>query len=253
MTNEFQESHSLLDKPRKKNFLAEFLTKRREKKLELEKQKQLHKAWQEKSDLAKKLHYRLSDGVKSEISLAETGRKPQPIEARGHRNCNSMVLRSPDGIALVHASPYVLDEDEGKPTEYAIKPKDTDLEHHINAALHKLYPDPSRRTQNTTNQPLIQQQIEQAQASLQVTIVAGDRALLGKLAAFFEQGAKAKIQRQDGQEWSFPKASKLVAYDYGIGPKSILADSEQILLKEEADPNQRIREIYPPNDDQLKF
>lgn len=212
------------------------------------------------------LNYIKTEGVCAAISQEGfDGQKAKAIEARDFNNCCGVILQAPDSVAVVHVSPYVIDPEDGGPTEYALDIKNKNFRDHIYEAIGQLFPegveskesfrqkiqsmykgwygdeelaegkeDGKKRFRRfkdlIQDKPLSEEQLKNAQENLKITIVGGDEMLAGILANIFKNDRSH--QTKDGQTADFPSVKSTVSL-FGTGPKTIYATSNDILIQEQ--------------------
>ena len=182
-----------------------------------------------------------------------------------------MVLQSPDGVGVVHVSPHVLDEQEGKPwANTEVKIKKDNYKEVITETLRVLYSSEEAMAQdyqpeqwrkegmpfdlnydigrldlkmgkNSAAPDLSAEQIQQMEQNLKITLFGGNEAMMQTMQNLFKKG-----EHQQEHEKKFPEVTPS-KFEFGMIQKGVVASKDEILLVRNAD--QKIFDLSPKDDD----
>ena len=227
------------------------------------------------------LDYNPEDGVAATVSKdtkhsTRQGNRGKPreasaVKAPGFFDCCGMVLQSPDGVGVVHVSPHVLDEQEGKPwANTEVKIKKDNYKEVITETLRVLYSSEEAMAQdyqpeqwrkegmpfdlnydigrldlkmgkNSAAPDLSAEQIQQMEQNLKITLFGGNETMMNAMKDLFKKG-----EYSQQSEKKFPEVTPS-KFEFGMIQKGVVASKDEILLVRNAD--QKIFDLSPKDDD----
>lgn len=205
---------------------------------ERQQQAQLLKRIIELHQNVKFLPYAQGEGITTGVSRRLSSERPAPnIEAPGFRDCCAVVLQAPDGVAIVHISPLVENSDYNPVVDYQGEVRKSDYHIHINSALQKLASKGEReydilKPEQEAPVKLNPEQVKYISENVKMTVIGGSEILAGIIRNQYSNPVESFYTKTKANI-SIPKIGSTEVL-YGNGPKTVLANMNEIYVLEEA-------------------